>query len=67
MRNWKTTLGALIVIVTYLLSEFGIELPPNIQSALFMLGVGIWGYFTEDKKKGFFKRQMEHSQEVIDK
>ena len=47
-RNWKTTLGALVVIFSQALAIAGIELDASIQAAIVTIGIAMIGIFSKD-------------------
>ena len=50
MANYKTTLGALITLMSFLLPNvFKVELPAEVQTAMMTVGVFIIGFFAKDK------------------
>lgn len=52
MKNWKTTLGAIIGGLATILNVLGIvDIPSDIQTAIIALGVFIVGLFASDAKK----------------
>lgn len=48
MRNWKTTIGAIVTLLAGVLPYIGVELSPEVQAAMVTLGIFIIGIFAKD-------------------
>lgn len=48
MRNWKTTVGAVVTALATVLPLVGVELSEEVQAAIVTLGVAIIGIFAKD-------------------
>ena len=48
MNNWKTSLTALVLGISTVLSQFGILITPEIQSAVVVLAIVAIGFFAKD-------------------
>ena len=48
IANWKTTLGAILVILSQLLQPMGIDISPELQGIIVAAGIGIIGLFAKD-------------------
>ena len=46
--NWKTTIGAIVTLLSQILPLIGIEITPQIQGALITIGIVIVGLFAKD-------------------
>lgn len=51
MRDWKTTLTAIVTTGAYLLAAWGFELDHSVQEAIVVLGMFFIGIFARDTKK----------------
>lgn len=52
MKDWKTTIGAIVSVLGLVLKIFNVELPPAVSEGLIAIGVFIIGFFATDKAKG---------------
>lgn len=48
MKNWKTTMSALVVTVGMILKLFKIDLPEEVANSLITIGVFLMGLFAKD-------------------
>lgn len=48
IANWKTTLGAILVILSQVLQPMGIDISPQLQATIVAAGIGIIGLFAKD-------------------
>jgi len=48
MRNWKTTIGAIVTLLAGILPYVGVELSPEVQAAMVTVGIFIIGIFAKD-------------------
>jgi hypothetical protein len=51
MKDWKTTVTAIVTGVCAILSSFGIVIPDTWTGIIIAVGVIILGYFASDQKK----------------
>lgn len=49
MKDWKTTMGAIVAAAGILLEAFGAPIPKEALDAVAVLGVVIIGFFSKDK------------------
>jgi hypothetical protein len=65
--NWKTTLGAIITALAVVLEQFGIDISPELQNALIVIGVTIIGIFAKDYNvTGGTKPQTEEAKNRVE-
>jgi hypothetical protein len=48
MKNWKTTIGAMVTLTAAFLPYCGIHISKETQDAIVVLGIGIIGIFAKD-------------------
>lgn len=56
--NWKTTLGAVMVVLANFLGAIGITLSGEVQTALITVGIFIIGIFAKDKNVSDTKKEV---------
>lgn len=55
--NYKTTIGALVALLAGLAPLFGVQISPEVQSALITVGVFVVGLFAKDRDVTGGRRQ----------
>jgi hypothetical protein len=50
MKDWKTTMGAIVAAAGILLEAFGAPIPKEALDAVTVIGVVIIGFFSKDKE-----------------
>ena len=51
LKNWKTTVAAVVGAIASLVSHFGLNLGPEVQGVIITLTMLVIGYFTQDADK----------------
>ncbi len=52
LTNWRTTLTAVIGAIAYIVAVFGIQVTPEVQSALVVVILFFVGLFAKDGSTG---------------
>lgn len=52
MKDWKTTLSAVVTGVAWLLAAFGFEVSAEVQNAIVVVGLFVTGLLAKDAKGG---------------
>lgn len=51
MKNWQTSAGAFVVLLTPFLTKIGIDITPEIKEAILTVGIVLIGFFAKDGRR----------------